>query len=364
VQGKIDRANDRLDKIKIKQRGTRLILRATLPPKAGQGSKNKQFTISTGLPSTPEGLKLALIEAQKIEGDLIYGRFSWGGNAPSHGACYTPWDEDRDKLTVAIAIQKFEDHHWQKREKTPNTANTYKYDYLNHFLYLPQDKLLTADLLVKVVKTTIPDSRKRRGMGIAYGALLNYFEIENDLTSYKGNYSPTKKRIIPSLEDIDKYYAMMKSPQWRWVFGIIASYGIRPHEIFHLDCSMMMEFPPVLMVGEKTKTGSRLVYPLPDETRARDWKLHEAILPNIDVTGKSNMALGQKVSQHFWEAKIPSPYHFRDAYAIQGAVRHCSPALVAQWMGHDLKTHYQKYLRHISKSQFNDAWLSLQRPPK
>jgi integrase len=262
---------------------------------------------------------------------------------------------------VAIAIQKFEAHHWQKREKTANSANTYKYDYLNHFLYLPQDKLLTTELLVKAIKTTMPDSRKRQGMVIAYGALLNYFQIENNLGSYKGNYAP-KKRIIPSLEEIDQYYAMMKSPQWRWVFGIIACYGIRPHEIFHLDCSMMREFPPVLMVGEKTKTGSRLAYPLPDETRARQWKLHEAILPNIDITGKSNMDLGRKISQHFWEAKIPSPYHFRDAYAIQGAVRHCSPALVAQWMGHDLKTHYQKYLRHISKSQFNDAWLSLQHP--
>lgn len=346
MQGKIDRANQRLNKIKIKQRGSRLILRATLPPKPGHGQLARQYTISTGLPANSEGLQIALIEAQKIEGDLIYGRFSWS--------------EDQDKLTVAIAIQKFEDYHWQKREKTVNTKNTYKYDYLNHFLYLPQDKLLTADLLVKAVKTTAPDSRKRRGMAIAYGALLNYFEIENDLSSYKGNYAPTKKRIIPSLEDIDRYYAMNKSPQWRWVFGIIACYGIRPHEIFHLDCSMMMEFPPVLMVGDKTKTGSRLVYPLPDETRAREWKLHEAILPNIDVTGKSNMQLGQKITQHFWEAKIPSPYHFRDAYAIQGAVRHCSPALVAQWMGHDLKTHYQKYLRHISKSQFNDAWLSLQ----
>lgn len=348
MQAKIDKANDRLEKVKIKQRGNRLILRATLPPKPGQGIKPRQYTLSTGLPVTSEGLKLAVIEAQKIEADLIYGRFSWS--------------EDQDKLTVAIAIKKFEANHWQKREKTPNTVNTYKYDYLNHFLYLPQDKLLTADLLVKAVRTTNPDSRKRRGMAIAYGALLNYFEIENDLSSYKGNYAPITKRLIPSLEDIDKYYGMMKSPQWRWVFGIIACYGIRPHEIFHLDCSMMEEFPPVLMVGEKTKTGSRLVYPLPDETRAREWKLHQAILPKINTKGKSNMQLGQKVSQHFWFAKIPSPYHFRDAYGIQGAVNHCSPALVAQWMGHDLKTHYQKYLRHISKSQFNDAWLSLQRP--
>jgi integrase len=212
-------------------------------------------------------------------------------------------------------------------------------------------------------------------MAIAYGALLNYFEIEHDLNKYKGNYTPTLKRDLPSLEEIDCYYDLLKSPQWRWVFGIIACYGIRPHEIFHLDCSMMLEFPPVLIVKPQTKTGSRLVYPLPDEIRVIDWKLHEPILPNIDVTGKSNMCLGGKISQRFWEYKIPSPYHFRDAYAITGTVMHYSPALIAQWMGHSLDVHYKKYLRHISKTpsrfvceashtkadgQFSDAWLSRQ----
>ena len=51
--------------------------------------------ISPGLPATTEGLKLAVRcecvrKAQKIEADLIYGRFSWG--------------IDEDKLTVEHAI--------------------------------------------------------------------------------------------------------------------------------------------------------------------------------------------------------------------------------------------------------------------
>lgn len=74
------------------------------------------------------------------------------------------------------------------------------------------------------------------------------------------------------------------------------------------------------------------------------------------------MALGRKIGQKFNEMNIPSPYHFRDAYAVLGEVLNYSPAMVAQWMGHDLNTHYKKYLRHISKRQFNDAWLSHQQP--
>ncbi len=132
-------------------------------------------------------------------------------------------------------------------------------------------------------------------MTIAYNALLKHFQIESDLNKYKGNYQPTIKRDIPTLEEIDSYYARLRSPQWRWVFGIIACYGIRPHEIFHLDCALMQEYPPVLRVKEKTKTGSRLVYPLPDAARVRDWKLDEPVLPKIKIEGKSKMELGRKI---------------------------------------------------------------------
>ena len=343
MQDKIKQANTKLDRIKIMQRGKRLSLRGTLPPKPGDGTKPKQYTISPRLPATPEGLKLAIVQAQKIEADLIYDRFSW--------------KVDTEDLIVEQAIVEFEKDYWATREKTLNRANNYKYDYLNHFLYLPQDELLSTELLKKALLTTEPDSRKRRGMTIAYNALLKHFNIESDLNKYKGNYQPKIKRQIPALNDIDRYYAEIKLPQWRWVFGIIACYGIRPHEIFHLDLSMMQEYPPALMVSEGTKTGSRLIYPLPDEKRIESWKLYDPILPKIKTEGKSNMELGRKIGQKFNEYKIPSPYHFRDAYAILGEVLNYNPALMAQWMGHSLDTHYKRYLSHISKREFNSAWL-------
>ncbi len=59
------------------QRGKRLTLRGTLPPKPGDGFKPKQYNISPGLPATPEELKLAIVKAIEIDTDLIYGRFGW-----------------------------------------------------------------------------------------------------------------------------------------------------------------------------------------------------------------------------------------------------------------------------------------------
>jgi hypothetical protein len=67
------------------------------------------------------------------------------------------------------------------------------------------------------------------------------------------------------------------------------------------------------------------------------------------LPAKGNIRLGAKISQKFNKLDIPSPYHFRDAYAITGEVLNYNPALVAQWMGHTLDVHYKKYLRHINQ---------------
>ena len=211
-----------------------------------------------------------------------------------------------------------------------------------------------------------PDARHYilgdRARGFSHGK-LNYFQILHNLNKYKGNYQPQKKRQIPTEEEIDCYWQEnCKSKAWKWVYGVIVCYGIRPHEVFYLDCSKLGQFPPMLKVMKGTKTGERLVYPIPDAKRVIDWDLAEKILPKIKTEGKSNMQLGGKISQKFNELKIPSPYHFRDAYAIRGEILNFNPATVAQWMGHDLTTHYKKYLRHINEKHFDSAWLSHQQP--
>ena len=344
MQDKINKANSKLEKITIFHRGKKLSLRATLPPKPGDGYKNKQYTLSPGFPATDEGLKLTLIEAQRIEADLIYGRFSW--------------DVPKDQLTVEKAIAEFEKDFWNRKEKTINRVETFKNNYLVHFLYLPQDQLLSEELLIKALLTVKPDTYKRKSMASAYSCLLNYFNIEHDLKRYRGNYKPNDKREIPTEEEIDSYWENnCKTPQWKWVYGIIACYGIRPHEIFHLDCSRMREYPPVLKVLEGTKTGYRYVCPIPNEKRVINWNLAEKVLPNINTEGKSNKELGGKISQKFIRLGIPSPYHFRDAYAIRGAILNFNPATVAQWMGHSLDVHDKKYLRHITHKHLTDAWL-------
>ncbi len=67
--------------------------------------------MSPGFKATDEGLKLTLIGAQRIEADLIYGRFSW--------------ELKSDQLTVEKAIAEFENDYWDRREKTLTRTETF-----------------------------------------------------------------------------------------------------------------------------------------------------------------------------------------------------------------------------------------------
>lgn len=343
----LDRANAKLDRVKILQRGNKLSIRGRFPPKPGDGSKPKRYIIPTGLSATATGLKLALAKAQQLESDLIYERFTWNLS---------------EEISVAQATALFEKDYWNTREKTINRVSNFKKDYKSHFLYLPQEDPCTADLLKSaLINSSEADSRKRKGRAIAYSALLNFLDIKHDLTRYKGSYKPTKKRELPTEEEILYYYENnCKSPQWRWVFGIIACYGVRPHEVFRCDPSGITYDDPALKILENSKTGERIVYPIPSAELPIKWNLQEIKLPRINTEGKSNQILGNKISTRFWHLKIPSPYHFRDAYAVRGEIYNFNPAMVAQWMGHSLATHDEKYLRHIQKTHLKQAWQKLQ----
>jgi integrase len=338
----LDRANDKLTKVKILARGRVLSLRGRFPPRPGDGSTPKRYIVSTGIPNTPEGIKIALAKAQQIEIDLIYDRFSWNISENS---------------TVQIAVEGFEENFWKKKKKTLDRAKNYQDDYYKPFVYLPQDEPLSEDLLKRALESIEPDSRQRLRYAIAYGALAKFAGLSVDLSELKGSYQPKIIREIPTEAEIEAYWESLKNPAWQWVFGIIAAYGLRPHEIFHCDVSRLQEYPPILQIGSRTKTGSRIVYPIPDESWIVKWQLWQKKLPNIEARNKSNRVLGGKISQRFRDYHIPSPYHFRDAYAIRGVVYNQNPSNVAKWMGHSLDVHHKKYLRHMEEKHFSESWV-------
>lgn len=339
----INSANSRLSKVKIRIRGDRLSLRATLPTKDGTGKK--QQDIATGLPATPQGLKLALAKAQSLESDILLERFTWELSAP------TP--EPAETKTIEYWCDELERTHWQTTPKTASREHCFKNDYKFAFNQLPPDEPVCFAVLKRVLVQTPPDSRSRQRNHQAYSRLAKIagVELPPSWKALKGKYEPGD-RLIPSEDEIIKTWERLTG-RWRWAFGMMASYGLRNHEI--VRCSF--EQYPVLNIWKNTKTKDRIVYPLHP-----DWPDKFGLI-KVDcpqLTSEVNSVNGRVVSKTFKRHGIEfNPYALRDAYAVRGAVLGVNPAVMSKWMGHSLDTHYRHYLKWIQRSDFDNVWAEL-----
>jgi len=342
----LDRLNAKLERVKIRQKGSRLYLRATLPPKSGEG-KWCQTDVRTGCPATDDGYKAAYGKAQKLESDLIFERFSWAD-----------WGETPEKTILANNCENwaiaFEKAFWESRARTANREVTYYRDYGVALSQLPLDEPLTAATLKKQLLKTEPGTRVRERNWNAYNALARFADIElpKDWRLLKGNYQPPPRRI-PSDDEILATWDRLPPGKWKWAFGMIAAFGLRNHEIVRLDLS---EFP-TLAIMRDSKTRDRLVYPL-----HKDWpdrlNLHQFNPP--ELTSEVNSINGHRVCVAFRRNKIDfTAYALRDAYAIRSAKLGISPAIASKWMGHSLTVHYKSYLRHIEQLDFDAVWEGL-----
>jgi hypothetical protein len=352
----IARANEKLDRVKIRQKGKYLYLRATLPDKQG-GEKWKQTDVRTGCPANDKGYKAALAKAQRMESDLIFERFNWDDwqSTPA------PRIESAPVLVVVpakenieTAIARFEKNFWDTHPRTPGREEYYRWSYARPFSVLPLDQRLTADVLKqKLVAATAPDTRIREAWHMAYSALGKFCGITftYDWRKLRGKYKPGLRYIPTDNEVIDAWIVIQSGP-CKWLYGMIATYGLRPHEL----AGITYDWPRV-HVARTTKTQERVVYPLHP-----DWvELFKLTSPQpIEMRSPINSNNGRLVGQLFRRHYVPYTRQvLRDAYAIRGARLGISPAIMAKWLGHSLKVHYDNYLRHLDQIDFDGVWENL-----
>lgn len=333
-------------KVVIVERSGRLHLRATLPPPPGSSKiAPYQQRIALGLPVSNPALKIAEKRAREMGAMLLSGSFSW-----------EKWRGDHPtQATVAHWLDRFEQDYWARRRKDGQTQTTWEIDYRGPFRRLDPYSPLTHDHLLQTLLTTTPDTRTRRRYCMAYAALAKFAGIAIDLTPYRGTYGPasTQIRDIPSddqiLSDVDKF----SSPEWRWVFGILTCYGLRPHEVF---LCRFDPFPRVRVTGGKSgRTSERLVYPL-----MPDWPTQLGIeRRSLPACHGRNADLGHRVTVAFRRAGISyPPYNLRHAWALR-AINRLDVAIASRMMGHSVTVHCKIYQRWLSESALESAWLSI-----
>jgi hypothetical protein len=269
IQSANERLKDALLRVRIVRLEKHLYIQATLPPKPDSFRDYWcQQKIATGKPATLEGLRATEKLAYVVGGKLIEGTFSW---EPYIKVCHKP-EKVRDW------IEKFE------QEFKPKVAPvTWKTDYRNVFNKLPPDALLTAKLLRAAAEKTGENSRTRKRYVQAFSRLAKFAGIEIDLRHIKGTYSATavEPRDLPSDEQIVECFNSISSPGWRWVFGMLATFGLRNHEVFYLDIDPLMMGESYIRVTEG-KTKGRMVWAFYPEW-VEHFKLADKVLPPVSA---------------------------------------------------------------------------------
>jgi integrase len=178
--------------------------------------------------------------------------------------------------------------------------------------------------------------------------------LPTPLKTYWGNYSPshTQARRLPSDQEIVEMFDRIPNPAWQFVYGILATYGLRNHEVFFCNYSSLIQggSEAVIEVADTTKTGNHTVWPFYPEWVSQ-FNLPQVNLPplNTDLTQTTLRQIGQQVNCQFRRYQIPfSPYDLRHAWAVRTIHFGLPDTVAARMMGHSVAIHTRTYHRWLT----------------
>ncbi|MEP0872460.1 site-specific integrase [Trichocoleus desertorum AS-A10] len=357
IDALIAKANERLKaaavRVRVYRKGAKLYLQGTLPPKPNSNKlKPHQQYLTLGVSANLPGLKVAEARAKEVDALLSLRQFNWAAWIKQSAIAL-------DQLTVAEWLERFEASYFQSRPRGQSQINTFHKNYWLLIRRMPQDEILTASLLLNTIEEeSEAGSRNRQLFCMSYGALAKLAGIEIDLKVLDSSYSPksVSPRDLPTDEEIVAAWERIKNPGWKWIFAMLATYGLRNHEVFRLDTSRLREPPHTLRVLQETKTGSRLVYPCPS-CWAEKFEVWNVCYPKTMVEDISNNRLGQKVYCYFRAQNLGlTPYDLRHSYAGRTAILGVADSLASRWMGHSVAVHTKIYHQFLDESHNKKAW--------
>lgn len=337
--------------------GSRLRLRATLPPKPSDpiGTPAKQQRISTGLLYPEQGeeaIELAEGLSKALERHRIgVEPFDW---APwlRLSAAKEPSVSALEGLSGPEAIELAREwwfHHGKHRHAA---ESTWQSSYERPLRPLRGIARLEPSHLHALVETTKAKTRYRRVLSTACATVARALQWPEDLVEEllaKGKgyaISSVKAREIPADAVIEAGIDQLP-PHWQWAVAMVATYGCRPHEALKYATVL----PSGLAKIEDGKTGARQSLALPAQWIQR-WDLHQQRRPNIDFN-RTNQQVGHLMSQVLLRRKLGfRAYDLRHAWAVRAIHDpRISPSLAAKSMGHSLTMHSMVYQRWFDGSE-------------
>jgi integrase len=345
----LDQLNERLKVgrvgVRVEQRGERLYLVATLPPKIDSGrARPYQQRIALGINANPAGIKRAELEAKKLGIQLTEGSFTW--------------EPKRERIAIPEAIELFKVKYFVERGHSPKTETTWNSNYASAFKKLPSVEL-TPEILIKTIGSIPANTRARQLACQALKSLASHFGIDLDVSKLRGNYGQksVKPRNLPTDKEIVEAINLFSNQTHQWAFGMMATYALRNHEVFLVDLDYLTETGVCNIIekdGLSSKSRGGKVWPLfPDWVEL--FGLKDVRVPKMN--GKNNREKGQKVNKAFARANIPfHPYALRHSWARRSIELGLDSRLAAQQMRHSHQIHTNTYNAWLTDADHSKAW--------
>lgn len=369
--------------LRLERRGERLGLRGPLPCRRG-GSSHPVQRLSLGLPADPAGLDQARLQLKRVLQQLQQQRFSWGawGAAPVPGAGAAVSSQGR---AVALAVEAFEQafaRDPRRRRNPAGSRTTWTSAYRPYLRRLQavaesEGQGLEVALLEAVLESYPLASRARQQCGTALAALAKGegLVLPADWGERAGGYGlhAAQFRQLPSDLQILQVLEHIPNPGWRLAYGLMATYGLRNHEVFFTDLSALAPGGDrVIRVLPTSKTGEHQVWPFQPDWVERFGlpRLGEAreLLPPVctDLRHTTLQQVGRRVAEQFRRYGLPlTPYDLRHAWAVRTIHIGLPDTVAARMMGHSVAIHTRTYHHWITRrdqQQAVDAALARARP--
>ncbi len=350
--------------LRIEKRGKVLNIRGSLPDKKSP-SLFKVQRISLKLPYDINGLEEAKKAIELIDFQLKKNQFYW-----SH------WNKEKaitsiksKKLDVSNEIESFKKQFFSDTSKSKSPAgmistwqSAYK-PYMNRLIGLSNKSSLKLGegLLLEILLSYKENTRSRQQCGIALSALAKYLKLElpenwKQLQSGYGIHE-SNFRELPSDEEIITSFKTIPNPKWRFVFALMATYGLRNHEVFFSDLSCLKkDGDKIIRVFPNTKTGEHQVWPFHPEwvdlfeldKTSEPSNLLPSIKTNLQYTTLQH--IGRRVSEQFRRYDISfTPYDLRHAWAVRTILIGLPNTVAAKMMGHSVSIHTKTYHHWITR---------------
>ena len=321
-----------MGKVTVYEKQNRLYLLAKLPPRDGSDGPWTQKMIPVG-PNTPATRKIAEKQRKRVQKEVDGDIFDWSN-----------WTEGQSRrgMTWKAAIEAL----YRKRVYLGKTGqNTWNIAYMGRLRQAPMGSLVTSKEIHNFVNRWEVNTASYKEAYYLAKQIATITDCQfPDLRVPRYQRSiiedvPDDSLIINWVEDINK-----KDPVFAWVIGMIATYGLRPHEIY--ECKFIDD-KHRLRIPDDTKTGWRLVIPVHNE-----W-VGEFDLRNERrwTTTSSRKDKDKLVSQYYLRKRKKygiqyKAYALRHAYAGRlwrtGGSR-LDLFTASKLMGHSVKKHEETY---------------------